>query len=220
MKGSHRICAVIADRNADISQISVMADLFEVRIDLIGNGWGDIARRMPKPWIACNRRKEEGGKWQRNEDNRIEELLKALPLGADIIDIELATPGLDKIVSLIKRKTACLISYHNLTETPAFDELKEIISVQIAAGADICKIVTFATGAEDNLTVLRLISEFPGKRIIAFTMGDKGLSSRILCPLVGGDFTYAALERGAESAAGQITLKEMFDIYRMIKNET
>ncbi len=98
--------------------------------------------------------------------------------------------------------------------------MKEIISVQIAAGADICKIVTFATGAEDNLTVLRLISEFPGKRIIAFTMGDKGLSSRILCPLVGGDFTYAALERGAESAAGQITLKEMFDIYRMIKNET
>jgi 3-dehydroquinate dehydratase len=33
------------------------------------------------------------------------------------------------------------------------------------------------------LTVLQLISGFPGKRIIAFAMGDKGLASRILCPL-------------------------------------
>jgi 3-dehydroquinate dehydratase type I len=214
---SSRICAVIADRNADIPQIAGTADLFELRIDMVGNGWEDIAQRLPKTWIACNRRKEEGGKWQGNEDNRVEELLKALPLGADIIDIELATRGLDKIVPAIKKKAACLISFHNFTETPSFDELKEIVSGQIAAGADICKIVTFATKAEDNLIVLRLIPEFPEKRIIAFAMGAKGLSSRILCPLVGGDFTYAALERGAESAAGQITLKEMHEIYRMVK---
>lgn len=216
MKNAH-ICAVISDRNADISQIAKMADLFEVRIDMVGNGWEDIARRLTKSWIACNRRKEEGGKWQGDEDKRTEELLKALTLGANIIDIELATQGLDKIVSLIKRKAACLISFHNMTETPSFDELKEIVSKQIVTGADICKIVTFATKAEDNLTVLRLIPEFPEQRIIAFAMGEKGLSSRILCPLAGGDFTYAALERGAESAAGQITLKEMHEIYRMVK---
>ncbi len=213
----NRICAVIADRNADISQIAGMADLFEVRIDLIGNGWQEAASGLPKLWIACNRRKEEGGSWQGSEDRRIEELFKALSLGAAVIDIELATPGLDKIVPVIKRKAVCLISSHNTTETPIFDELKDIVSSQIAAGADICKIVTFAAKAEDNFTVLRLIPEFPLKRIVAFAMGDKGVSSRILCPLIGGDFTYAALERGAESAAGQITVKEMHEIYRMVK---
>jgi 3-dehydroquinate dehydratase type I len=210
---SNRICAAITKRNTDISQIAAMADLFEVRIDLIGNGWQEAASGLPKAWIACNRRKEEGGNWQDSEDRRIEELLKALPLGADIIDIELATPGLDKIVPVIKRKAACLISSHNMKETPEFDELKAIVSRQIAAGADICKVATFANKAEDNLTVLRLIAEFPSKRVIAFAMGDIGLSSRILCPLIGGDFTYAALERGAESAAGQITIKEMYDKY-------
>jgi len=216
VKNNH-ICAVVTDSTIDIPQIAGMADLFELRIDMVGSGWQDTASRLPKPWIACNRRKEEGGNWQGNEDSRIEELLKALLLGADIIDIELATQQLDKIVPVIKRKAACLISHHNMTETPSFDELKEIISGQIDAGADICKIVTFADKAEDNLTVLRLIPEFPTKRIIAFAMGDKGLPSRILCPLTGGDFTYASLVKGAESAAGQITLKEMYEIYRMVK---
>ncbi|MDD4923869.1 MAG: type I 3-dehydroquinate dehydratase [Dehalococcoidales bacterium] len=215
--GSNRICAAITNSNTDISQIAAMADLFEVRIDLIGNGWHETASGLPKPWIACNRRKEEGGNWQGSEEHRIEEMLKALPLGAKIIDVELATPGLDKIVPAIKQKAACLISYHNLTKTPELDELKDIVSRQIAAGADICKVVVFANKAEDNLTVLRLISEFTLKRVIAFAMGDKGLPSRILCPLVGGDFTYASLERGAESAAGQITVKEMYEIYRMVE---
>ena len=214
---SARICAVITNKDTDIPQIASMADLFEVRIDMIGNGWEDIARRLPKPWIACNRRAEEGGQWQGDENSRTEELLKALPPGADIVDIELATPGLDKIVPLIKQKAACLISFHNMTETPALDELKEVVSKQIAAGADICKIVTFAAKEEDNLTVLRLIHEFPEKRIIAFAMGDKGITSRILCPLMGGDFTYAASEKGTESASGQISLKEMHEIYRMVK---
>ena len=214
---NRRICAVITDRNTNISQNEGMADLYEVRIDLIGNGWQETASRLRKPWIACNRRKEEDGNWQGSEEGRIEELLKALPLGADIIDIELATPGLNKIVPVIKQKKTCLISWHNFKETPAFGELKDVVLSQIDAGANICKVVAFANKAEDNLTVLRLIPEFPGKRIIAFAMGDKGISSRILCPLIGGDFTYAALERGAESAVGQVTVKEMYEIYRMVK---
>lgn len=214
---SKRICAVITDKKQNISQIAGMADLFEVRIDLIGNGWEELATRLPKPWIACNRRKEEGGNWQGSEACRIEELLKALPLEAFIVDIELETPGLDIIVPVIKQKAGCLISSHNIKETPCFDELKDIVLKQIAAGADICKVVTFANRDDDNFTVLRLIPEFPGKRIIAFAMGEKGLASRILCPLTGGDFSYAAIEKGAESAAGQLTVEDLRRIYRMVR---
>jgi len=211
-----RICAAITDRNTDILQVSAMADLFEVRIDLTGNGWQETVSGLTKPWIACNRSKDEGGSWHGSEDHRIEELMKALPLGADIIDIELATPGLNKLVPVIKNKAECLISWHNFKETPPFDELKEIVSRQLAAGADICKVITFAQKPEDNLTVLRLIPEFPRKRIIAFAMGESGLASRILCPLAGGEFTYASIEKGNESAPGQITVRELHEIYRMV----
>ncbi len=216
---SNRICAVITDKKQNISQIAGLADLFEVRIDLIGEGWEECAAKLPKAWIACNRRKEEGGNWQGSEERRVEKLLRALPLGASIIDIELETNGLDKIVPVIKQKASCLISSHNMKETPYFDELKDIVARQIDAGADICKVVTFADKDEDNFTVLRLIPEFPGKRIIAFAMGEKGLASRILCPIIGGDFTYAAIEKGAESAAGQITVANLRQIYGMVKND-
>jgi 3-dehydroquinate dehydratase type I len=216
MKQRH-ICAVITGKDTDTSQIAAMADLFEVRIDLIGKDWQKTAVNLQKPWLACNRRREEGGNWQDSEDLRIKELLMALQAGATIIDLELATPGLKDIVPAIKTKAECLISWHNFKETPQLDALKDIVSRQIAAGADTCKVVTFANKAEDNWTVLRLIHEFPEKRIVAFAMGEKGLASRILCPLTGGDFTYAAISKGTESAEGQLTVKELYEIYRMVK---
>jgi 3-dehydroquinate dehydratase-1 len=47
-------------------------------------------------------------------------------------------------------------------------------------------------------------------------MGEQGQVSRILCPLAGGYFTYASIESGRESADGQLTVKEMREIYRLL----
>jgi len=47
-------------------------------------------------------------------------------------------------------------------------------------------------------------------------MGPLGLVSRILCPLIGGDFTYASMEKGKESASGQITVTELRKLYDMM----
>ncbi len=213
---SKRICAIITDSNINVAKITPMADMFEVRIDLIGNNWEGVAVQLSKPWIACNRSKEEGGNWQGSETDRKKELLKAIQIGATVVDIELTTPGLEEFVPVIKRKSKCLISSHDFNETPSFGSLKEIVLKQLAAGADICKLVTFAKKIGDNLTVLKLIQEFPEHRIVAFAMGDLGLLSRILCPLAGGDFIYAAIEKGAESAPGQMIVTELYEIYRMV----
>ena len=83
-----RICAVIvSDDLAAIKEIEPLIDLFEVRIDLIGNGWQELVKQLNQPWIACNRRADEGGRWGKGEPERIDELLKATELGADMIDI-------------------------------------------------------------------------------------------------------------------------------------
>jgi 3-dehydroquinate dehydratase len=47
-------------------------------------------------------------------------------------------------------------------------------------------------------------------------MGPLGLASRILCPLMGGEFTYASTEQGKESAPGQITASNLRIIYDMM----
>ncbi|MFC1865071.1 type I 3-dehydroquinate dehydratase, partial [Chloroflexota bacterium] len=131
---------------------------------------------------------------QGSEARRIESLLQAVELGADIVDVELSTRNLDKIVQVVKKRTKCLLSFHELEKTPPLDQMKEIVRRQLKAGADICKIITTAQELEDNLTVLQLISEFPEVKLISFAMGPLGFMSRVLCPLVGGEFTYASIE--------------------------
>jgi 3-dehydroquinate dehydratase-1 len=168
-----------------------------------------------KPWIACNRMVREGGNWQGSEARRKEELLKACELGASIVDIELETTNLERLVPIIKKKAKCLISFHELDKTPPLDELKMIVKRQSAAGADICKVVTTAVDFKDNLTLLELVEGFPEKNIIAFAMGAMGLLSRVLSPLLGS-IAYSAIKEGGESAPGQVPVAELHRLYRMV----
>jgi 3-dehydroquinate dehydratase type I len=213
------ICVpIISNDEAALRKAEPLADLFEVRIDLIGKNWRDVAASLKKPWLACNRRAEEGGKWKGKEEDRIKELIGAIGCGARIIDIELDTPALARVVKDIKGKALCLISHHDMKETPG-EKLHEIIRQQQAFGADICKVVTAARSFSDNLAVLHLIREFPDIKIVAFAMGPMGQISRVLCPLVGGCFTYASLAEGKESADGQIPVGELRKIYQMLGKE-
>jgi len=212
-----RICVSIIDKNIDkIKEVESLTDLYEVRIDLIGDGWRTLVKSLNKPWIACNRCKEEGGVWNRSEEERLDELFAALELGASVIDIELRTENLEEIISRIKESAECLISYHELNSTPSADEMKEIVKRQMKAGADICKVVTTANKFEDNIAVLQVVSAFPDNRVVSFAMGEKGMISRFLSPLVGGDFTYASIEEGKESASGQLTVGALRDSYGMV----
>jgi 3-dehydroquinate dehydratase-1 len=213
-----RICASIVSNDLEAAKsVEPIVDLFEVRIDLIGDGWQGLARQLKKPWIACNRSADEDGSWEGSEAKRREELLSALELGAGIIDIELVTGNRQEMVQLIKKRAQCLLSFHDFEKTPSLDRMRELIQKQLEAGADICKVVTTAQKFEDNLAVLQLISDFPKARVVAFAMGPLGFNSRIMCPLVGGDFIYASSETGKEAAPGQITVKELKQIYTMVE---
>ncbi|GAH40914.1 unnamed protein product [marine sediment metagenome] len=214
-----RICAVIVNGDLEaVREVEPFVELLEVRIDIIGDGWQEIAKQLERPWIACNRSADEGGSWGKSESERVEELLTAIGLGADIIDIELATENLGEIIPAIKKSAKCLVSFHGLQGTPSLDTMRDIVRSEMDAGADICKVVTTAHRFEDNLAVLQLISDFPNTRVVSFAMGSLGFTSRILCPLVGGDFTYASVEEGKESAPGQLTVRDLRKIYGMVAN--
>jgi 3-dehydroquinate dehydratase type I len=212
-----KICAVIINSDLKaVKEVEPLVDLFEVRIDLIGDGWQKLVKQLKKPWIATNRTIDEGGNWAGNEARRIEGLLQAIELGANMVDVEFRTKNIENIVPLVKKRVKCILSFHDLKKTPPLDEMKEIVKRQQKAGADVCKVVTTAKEFEDNLALLQLISEFPDNRMLGFAMGQMGQISRILSPLVGADFTYASIEKGKESAPGQITVKELIKIYGMV----
>ncbi len=213
-----KICASIVNNDLDaIKGVAPLVDLYEVRIDLIGNDWKEVARQLTKPWIACNRKSDEGGVWRGSEEERVAELLSALERGAGIIDIELSTENLADVVTQIKKAAQCLISFHDLKGTPPLERMKELVRQQLVAGADIAKVVTTARKFDDGISTLQLIQEFPGERIVSFAMGSPGTASRLICPLVGGEFIYAAIEPGKEAASGQLAVDELRKIYRMIK---
>ena len=52
-----RICTVIVNNDLEaLKEVKPLVDLFEVRIDLIGDGWQELAKQLNQPWIACNRK--------------------------------------------------------------------------------------------------------------------------------------------------------------------
>lgn len=214
----NKICAVItgSDRSAIVGAKD-KADIFEVRIDMIGNKWQEIVPELKKPWIATNRSVSQQGKWTGSEEARIAELVKAIELGAWMIDIELGSEGFPKLISKVKKGARLLISYHDWSATPPAKELAQIVRREISAGAYACKVVTTANRFVDNISVLQLMGKFPSARVIAFAMGRDGIISRVMAPLAGAYFTYASLDEGSASAPGQVTAANMMELYRLIK---
>ena len=212
-----RICAVITGSDMEaVTKAEGLADLFEVRIDLIGSKWQQVAAGLRKPWIAANRNAANHGRHEGSEEHRVNELLAALQMGADIIDIDIETPGLEDIVKQVKGKAKCLLSYHDWSGTKSPETLAAMVHRQLTAGADICKVVTTATGIDDNLAIIRLPSLFPWASVIALAMGTAGALSRVLSPLAGGYLTYASIGRGSASAPGQLSVEAMRSIYRTL----
>jgi 3-dehydroquinate dehydratase I len=217
MKKQPRICAVVTRPDLKAAQaVAEMVELYEVRLDIIGAPWQRLVKGLPKPWIATNRLPAEGGLCTTGEVERQEELMKAVELGAWAVDIELSTPNPTHLLESIHKTALRIISYHNLTDTPTTDTLRRIVGEELALGADICKVVTTARGFADNLALLRLQSDFAEARLVAFAMGADGETSRVLSPLMGGEFAYAALAKGQESAPGQPTVAELTDLYRLM----
>jgi len=111
-----------------------------------------------------------------------------------------------------------IISYHNYRSTPPPPLLSKILEEEVAAGAEICKIVGTARKPKDNLVLLRFLCEATEKvKMISFCMGKNGIPSRLLAPLFGSSFIYASISRGKESALGQLTIREMKRIYSILR---
>ena len=220
------VCIPIVETTVEKALIAIQevyrwADLIELRADYLRRGkLAPLVENREKPIIVTNRRKGEGGKYKGGERKRLRVLQEAMDLGADYIDVELATER-SSLQGLIRNKggTQVILSFHDFRRTPSLKELQKLFDQMVRLGADVIKIVSFASSWEDNLSVLSLIPFAKARKqeIVAFCMGEKGKLSRIFSPLFGAAWTYASLNKDKSSAPGQLTFRELKDIWEKMR---
>lgn len=221
-----RICIPIVETTVNkalrtIKEADPFADIIELRVDYLKKvELEPLMNDHRKPLIITNRRKGEGGRYVKDERNRVAILREAITLGAEYVDVEVETEGsLLKDLVANKKGAQIVLSFHNFQSTPPPEELKGLWGRMNRLGADIVKIVTFARSWEDNLLILSLIP-FAKKRkhkILAFCMGKKGRMSRVFAPLLGAEWTYASLRKSRASAPGQLNIWQMGEIWEKLR---
>lgn len=185
------------------------AELVELRLDWLKQ-IPDISlllKHRPTPTVVTCRRAEDRGKWKGTEEQRLTLLRSAIVDGVEFVDLEL------DVAKKIPRygKTRRIVSYHNFEETP--DNLSSIYEQMRDLDADVIKIVTMANSPADGVRMLELVA---GTKIptVGFCMGEFGLFTRVVCGKYGAPFTYASFSSEREMAPGQISFREMIELYR------
>ncbi len=153
------------------------------------------------------------------EDKKRKLLLEeAISAGAAFVDLELEASDVFK-ESLIKKahQSGCktIISYHNFKKTPKKVELEHVVRWCFNSGADIAKIACRVSSREDNARLLGLLED--GRPLVVVAIGGLGKITRIVSLFLGSPFTYASLERGKETAEGQLDRETLKKIYKTLR---
>jgi len=197
-------------RHAMLAAQAAGADAVECRLDYLATVPGEDDLRTlladaPLPVIVTNRPVEEGGRFAGDEADRIATLAAAARIGGQFFDVELTVAPADR------PDAATILSHHDFNAVPA--DLDQIAAEMDASPAAVNKIAFAADGPEDAFRAFDVIRACK-KPTVALAMGEAGLASRILAKKFGAFGTFASLQRGAESAPGQLTLDEFRDLYR------
>ncbi|KAL1313067.1 hypothetical protein HN51_039640 [Arachis hypogaea] len=198
------------------------ADVVEVSLDHITNfhphnDLQTILTNKLLPILFSYRPKWEGGLYEGDENIRLEALQLAMELGADFIDIELkAASSCLKTMMEYKKNHGnhgkIIVSSYVDGVTPPKSELLKLVTLMKATGADIIKLVT---NAQDITEIERIFSILPYSQVplIAYSVGDRGLISQLLCPKFGGFFVYGSLD--GNPIPGMPSLETLREAYKL-----
>lgn len=196
------------------------ADFIEVRMDALEEtrNLADLPKNTKVPLIATNKLQSEKGFFAGSEEERQQTLINAAKAGFAYVDVDFFSAK--RAETLAKLKQLCakiVVSYHKFDGILTISALENILDEEINSGADICKIVLTAKQIEDNLPILSFVSFASTKaKLVCFCMGENGRTSRLLSPAFGAYFTFAALNTSSQTAAGQMSIKDMKAAYKLL----
>lgn len=196
-------------------------DLIELRLDFLEPtiNFNELAAHGNKLKIATIFSKSNETKPNITGVNQQNILLNAAKQGFNYVDVGLSSPKLKSFINKIKTLDCSpIVSFHDFAGSLSLFDLEKILDKEISSGAEVCKIVTTANKIEDNIGLLDFVSKKSTKtRLVCFCMGNLGKISRLLSPFYGSFFTFASLEKGSETANGQLSIQEMKEIYKILE---
>ncbi len=190
------------------------AQMIEIRQDLAHFSRAELAELLSlaqRSIITCR-----PGAYTDRE--RISLFSFTLEHGSNYVDIETESDP----AFILEVKTLCqmhqrelIISYHNYEKTPSEKELESIMKTCYLQGADVTKIATMVSDDKDVSALLGLYGK-KGRKVI-LGMGVKGMITRVASVPMGAEFTFASSDESAATAPGQLTEKELNEIYDILK---
>jgi 3-dehydroquinate dehydratase/shikimate dehydrogenase len=226
-----RICIsicepTIAALEQAIASAAEVSDLFELRLDCldavdlqIGSGLiTKLVQRAPGEFVLTLRPSPEGGQRDLDIETRYTFWSDAI-FSNSLFDVELelaekfTANETSTAFPIDWRRTIC--SHHDFSGVPA--KLDQIYDRMAATPARVLKIAVQAQDAIDCLPVFNVLerARAEGREMIAIAMGAAGIATRILGPSRGGYLTYASLETENATAPGQISARELQELYRI-----
>ena len=216
----YKTCASVAEKTPKrlkqtLTKALKKSDYAEIRFDFLNpNLVPDALQQIKKDLRKCVctlRPVSEGGKFSGGEKNRISIIKLIAEYNPFLLDVELNTLSKNKNLRRYLKNTGTdiLVSWHNFKQTPSNSALKKKLT-QMKKISNNIKIVTMAKSINDATRVLSLYKN-NNTKLIAFSMGNYGRISRILCLFLGSPYTYASL--GKPIAPGQFSVDEVKSIF-------
>lgn len=227
-----KICVPVCVRRADeladtVKRAQELADIVELRIDCVEPS--EVAAALKestslhntasRPFILAFRPAEQGGRRPLAGADRFDFWLHQTQFEApnsfpDFADVELELIENDDIKQHLS-STRLICSHHDFVGVP--HDLEDIYNRMAATDASILKIALQADEAIDCLPVFNLIerAQREGRELIAIAMGQAGVMTRILGPSRGSFLTYGSLDEDSATAPGQVTARELREVYRI-----
>ena len=244
----YKICVAIPIRSEDINlnkkiietSLDNCPDLIELRFDYINDAefitlsflkelMSIIPPKIPK--IFTFRRKQEGGQYNLNTNERLDVLRLLIEVKPDYLDLEINSES-EVLKSLIDlaydNKVKLIFSYHDFEKSITYEETaeildrfneklkRELIIDLYKINGSIFKIISTAQVFDDNVKVLNICKKLSrqDKKFVCFAMGEVGILSRILCVKFGSLWTYGSLDE--KTAPGQIKIEKIREIHQLL----
>ncbi len=200
---------------ASIARQAPLADLVELRLDRIGHPGegrlGALIENSPKPVIVTVHGREAHGTFRGSTEERCALLGAAARAGADFVDVDWT---LARELGAVEPPCRRIVSRHDPEGTPEdLEAFEREVRGKLLAG-DLLKLVAHAHTGEEACAMLARLR--PGSAdTIAFSSGAAGTFTRLVAPILGSPFTYAAPARlrGDEgldpTAPGQLAVDEL-----------
>ncbi len=163
--------------------------------------------------VTC-RHPDEGGKNPKLTDaERLAYLQQAADAGVRYVDIEART----RRGNFRKGRSQLILSFHDFNAVP--DEAALTAQWTLMSGdadADVIKIATTPQTMLDGVRLLNLLTNARDSKrsAIVLGMGEFGFWTRVCGPLFNSPLTYARGEGAPGTAPGQLTWRELDELYR------